>query len=63
VHLERPRPAVLRVTLSAYEMAALIAAARWALEGGEGELTTEARDQLQQVVANYDEAAVRLAEG
>lgn len=62
MQLERPRPAVLRVTLSVYEMAALIAAARWTLEGGQGELTTEARDQLRQVLVNYDEATTRLSD-
>jgi hypothetical protein len=61
MRLERPRPAVLHVTLSTLEMAALIAAARWALEGGEGDLTPEARDQLAQVVTGYDEASSRLA--
>lgn len=62
MQMERPRPAVFRVTLSAHEMAALIAAARWAVEGGGGGLPTEAREQLRQVVASYDAAAVRLAD-
>lgn len=61
--LERPRPAVLRVTLSAHEMAALIAAARWAVEGGGGDLPSEAQDRLRQVVASYAAAVARLADG
>lgn len=58
--MERPRPTVLRVTLSTHEMVTLIAAARWALEGGRGELAPEARDRLEQVVTSYGEAAARL---
>ena len=60
--LERPRPTALRVTMSPYEMGTLIAAARWALEGGEGELTDEARSRIQQVLQNYEAAAQRLNE-
>ncbi len=62
MRIERPRPAVFRVTLSAWEMATLVAAGRWALEGGQGELDPEAREQLRRVIANYDEAAGRLAD-
>lgn len=54
MEIERLRPTVLRVTLHAYEMTALVAAARWALEGGDGELPSEARQQLEEVLANYD---------
>jgi hypothetical protein len=57
VKVERVRPAVLRLTLHAYELAALIAAARLVAEKGEGELPDEAVEQLRQVLANYDEAA------
>jgi hypothetical protein len=39
-------------------MATLMAAARWAGEGGQGELSQEAREQLHQVLGNY-EAEVR----
>lgn len=52
--IERLRPAVLRVTLHAFELSTVMAAARWAAEGGEGELTEQARDQLRQVLASYD---------
>lgn len=60
--VERPRPAVFRLTLHAYELSALIAAARWAAEGAEGELPPEARDQLRTVVDGYDAAMQRQAE-
>jgi hypothetical protein len=54
--IERPRPAVFRVTLHAYEMAALVAAARWVAEGARGELPAEAVQQIRQVLAGYEDA-------
>lgn len=39
-----------------------MAAARWVVEGAEGELTEEARDQLREVLASYD-AEVRAGDG
>ncbi|MFW6088712.1 MAG: hypothetical protein ACODAB_03095 [Gemmatimonadota bacterium] len=54
--IERLRPTVLRVTLHAYEMAPLVAAARWVADGAEGELNPEIREQLDDVLAGYDEA-------
>jgi hypothetical protein len=59
VKVERIRPSILRLTLHAYELAALIAAARLVAEKGEGELPEEAAQQLRQVLASYDEAARR----
>lgn len=56
MQVERVEGRVLRVTLHVYEMATLIAAARWALEGGVAELTPDARDQLRQVLASYERA-------
>ncbi len=58
--VERVRPSVLRLTLHAYELAALIAAARWAAEKGDGELSAESVEQLHQVLASYEEAARRV---
>lgn len=58
--IERPRPAVFRVTLHAYELSALVAAARWVVEGAEGELPPEAVNQLRQVLENYDAETRRL---
>jgi predicted DNA-binding transcriptional regulator YafY len=59
VQLERVRPSVLRLTLHAYELAALIAAARLVAQKGEEELPEEAAQQLRQVLASYDEATRR----
>lgn len=57
------RPGVLRVTLGAYEMATLMAAVRWALEGREGDPTPESLQQLQQVLDSYVEEVERLQAG
>lgn len=57
MQLERVRPTVLRLTLHAYELAALIAAARLVAE--KDELPKEAAEQLRQVLASYDEATRR----
>lgn len=56
MNIDRLRPTVLRVTLHAYEMAALVAAARWAVEGAEGELDAGVRGQLEDVLDGYEEA-------
>jgi hypothetical protein len=55
VKVERVRPGVLRVTMHAYEMASLVAAARWATQGAPGELPTDAVDRIRAVLASYDE--------
>jgi hypothetical protein len=60
--VERPRPAVFRLTLHAHELSALVAAARWAAEGAEGELPREARDQLRTVLDGFDAALQRQGE-
>jgi hypothetical protein len=59
VKLERARPSVLRLTLHAYELAALIAAVRWTVEKGEGELPEESVEELRRMLASYDEATRR----
>lgn len=59
--IERIRPTMLRVTLHAYEMSALVAAARWVVEGAAGELPEEARDQIQHVLKSYDAEIRRLS--
>lgn len=52
MHIERIRPTVFQVTLHAYELSALVAAARWAVE--EGELPPDAQEQLEEVLAHYE---------
>jgi hypothetical protein len=58
--LERVRPGVFQVTLHAYELSALVAAARWVAEGGEGELPEESMRQLRHVLDSYDNETTRL---
>ncbi len=60
MQIERTRPAVFQVTMHAYELSALIAAARWVVEGAEGEITGEALEQLRAVLDNYAEQARRI---
>jgi hypothetical protein len=60
VKLERVGVSSFQVTLHAYELAALTSAARWVVEGGEGELPAEARAQLRQVLAEYEAQLERL---
>lgn len=58
--VERPRPTTFQLTLGAFELAALVAAARWVAGGAEGELTPDALDQLRKVLESYDEQWKRL---
>lgn len=50
--IEKESPTVFRVTLHAYELSSLVAAARWAAE--EEELPLEAQEQLEEVLARYE---------
>jgi len=59
--VDRIHPTTFQVTLHAYELATLVAAARLIVEGAEGELTEEARLQLQTVLADYDQAFREIA--
>jgi hypothetical protein len=54
--VERVRPTVFRLTLHAYELASLMAAARTVAEKGEEELPLDAAEQLRRVLASYDDA-------
>lgn len=49
-----------RLTLSSYELSALIAAARWVSEGAKGELTSDATNNLNQLLNNYDHSLSKL---
>jgi hypothetical protein len=59
VKLERIRPTAWQLTLHPLELAALISVARWAEDGAQGELPTEARAQLRSVLDSYDQAVGR----
>lgn len=52
MQIEKHRPNVFEITLHAYELTALVAGARWAAENGD--LPADAREQLEDVLADYD---------
>jgi hypothetical protein len=60
MRVERLRPTTFQLTVGAFELAALVAAARWVTNGAKGELTPEALDQLRKVLESYDEQSQRL---
>ena len=62
MRIEKGNNTIFNLTLSSFELAALISSARWAAEGAKGELTPEAVSYLKQVLANYDSATSRLNE-
>lgn len=61
--IERVSPMVLRVTLHAFELSALVAAGRWIVKGAEGEVPDDAVAQLRQVLESYDREMKRLGLG
>ena len=63
MRIETAKPGGFHLTLHAYELSALIAAARWTADGAEGELSREAREQLRQVLKAYDTEVRRLESG
>jgi len=60
VELERVRATVFRATLHAYELAALVTAARYVVESAPPEVPDASRDQLRQLLAAYDRQLRRL---
>lgn len=60
MQIEQVRPSVFQVTLHAYELTSLVAAARWAVNDAEGELPNEAQEQLEEVLASYDAERDRM---
>lgn len=58
--MERVRPAILQVTISTHELAALIAAGRWVAEGAKGEMGPDAVAQLRRVLEGYQQASRQI---
>ncbi|MFU8860808.1 MAG: hypothetical protein ACNA8K_10310 [Cyclonatronaceae bacterium] len=52
--IKRLKPAVLRVTLQSYELAALASAVRWIINGAQGEYPDESVKQLKKILDNYE---------
>jgi hypothetical protein len=61
VKLERIRPAVLRATFHAHELAALIAAVRSVAELAPADMPAESVTQLRQLLGDYDQQVRQLA--
>lgn len=61
MQLERLRPTTYRITVHTYELAALVSAARWVVDGAKGELPAEATEQLTQILAAYDKESKRIS--
>lgn len=62
MRLEWARPGVVRATAHAFEIAALVSAARLVAESAPPEMPPEALDQLRQVLRDYDAQARQLRE-
>ncbi|MEZ4735091.1 MAG: hypothetical protein R3E79_48970 [Caldilineaceae bacterium] len=56
MQIQQLRPTQIQLTLHSFELATLIAAARWISDGCVGELPAAAIEQIQQVVKHYDNA-------
>jgi hypothetical protein len=61
VQLNRVRPTVVQVTLHAYELAGLMAAVRYVVDSAPSEIPQAAREQLGELLADYDRELRRLA--
>ncbi|MEJ2247096.1 MAG: hypothetical protein P8Y80_13620 [Acidobacteriota bacterium] len=61
--IKRIRPTTFQVTIHAYELSALVAAARTIVHGDKDAsktLSEDARLQLESVLADYDQALQRI---
>jgi hypothetical protein len=56
MQIQQLRPTQVQLTLHSFELATLMAAARWVSDGCAGELPPAAIDQIRQVVHCYDMA-------
>lgn len=61
MRIDRTRRGLLCVTAQVNELAALLAAARWAVaEERDASLAPEAREHLRRVIASYERAVAAL---
>jgi hypothetical protein len=63
MRLEWEEPGVLRVTSPVYELAALVAAARYVAEAAPPDMPEEALEQLRRILGDYDSQRLRLRAG
>jgi hypothetical protein len=60
MQIEKGQRHIFQITLTGYELATLISSARWIVEGKKGELTSEAINNLELLLINYDSATKKL---
>ncbi|MET7575656.1 hypothetical protein ABZT04_45555 [Streptomyces sp. NPDC005492] len=60
MELERLSPTLLRGTFHAYELSALVAAARYLVETAPKDVPAESLEQLSQLLAGYDQQLRKL---
>ncbi|MEP0134277.1 MAG: hypothetical protein ABJJ25_08610 [Eudoraea sp.] len=60
MQIKKEQRNIFQITLTGYELATLISSARWIAEGAKGELTSEATNNLKQLLNNYDNATKML---
>lgn len=63
MRIERCGPASFQLTLHGYELTTLMAAARWAVERGEGELSVDAQARLRLLLRSYESGLANLSAG
>lgn len=61
MELERVRPTVLRATFHVYELAALVAAARYVTNAPPPEIPGESLEQLRDLLDDYDQQVRNLS--
>ena len=60
MQIEKGQRNIFRLTLTGYELAALISSAKWVAEGSNGKLTAEAVDNIKHVLNSYEKATKKL---
>lgn len=60
MQIEKRQRNIFQLTLTGHELATLISSARWIVEGKNGEVTSEAINNLKQLLTNYDSATKKL---
>ena len=62
MRIEKGNTNIFRITLSGYELAALISSARWVAEGAKGEVSADAVQNLNQVLQSYEDETRKFDE-
>ncbi|REJ84318.1 MAG: hypothetical protein DWQ44_06685 [Bacteroidetes bacterium] len=60
--IKEKNPGIYQVTISAYELAALISSARWICSGSEGPMDDSSKQQISRVLESYDLSMKQMKE-